>query len=166
MNQNTIEILKLVSSFLTPIAVIFIGYTINKNIERTKIGILKEKEWQVRWAELFLDQAIEFNKNISSIVAAFFKLQSNIDKPDLAKDIIQQLTNGIHNVQYSDWEIRNFAQFAKETNKEVLEKQRLLIDKLNKLLEDKKGDMEEIRQIQFEYNLAVRKAHTEILNAV
>jgi cell division protein FtsL len=165
MNQNTIEVFKLISSFLTPLAVIFIGYTINKNVERAKATIVKEKEWQVRWAELFLDQAIEFNKNVSTVVASLYALQSIKENSEASTEIIKQLTSSNYKLAYADWDIRNFAQFAKENNEAVIEKQQLLIAKLSKLIKDKKGSLEEIRQIQFEYNLAVRKAHNEILNA-
>ena len=164
MNTDTIEILKLVSSFLTPLAVIFIGYNINKNIERTKAEILKEKEWQVLWAELFLSQAIEFNKNVSLIMSALFQLQEviRIDSGDTVKSI-EQIKNSLSIIQHIGWDIQNFAQFAKESGREIVIKQEQIIDRLNNLLKEKKGDSEEIRKLQFEYNQAVRKAHNEIL---
>lgn len=159
----TIEILKLIISLVTPIIIIVFGLIINKKIERSKIGILKEKEWQVRWAELFLNHAIEFNKSISSIICSLFRLQDATKDSEIEKQIINQLRENLIIIQNIDWDIQNFAQFAVESNKEIIEKQKKLFDKIKELIKNKKGNLEEVRQIQFEYNQAVRKAHNEIL---
>lgn len=47
------EIVKLCISFLTPILVLVAGLLISRKLEKNKLEILKEKEWQVKWAELF-----------------------------------------------------------------------------------------------------------------
>lgn len=161
--EMTIEILKLIISLVTPIIIIVFGLIINKKIERSKIGILKEKEWQVRWAELFLNHAIEFNKSISSIICSLFRLQDATKDSEIEKQIINQLRENLIIIQNIDWDIQNFAQFAFESNKEIIEKQKKLFDKIKELIKNKKGNLEEVRQIQFEYNQAVRKAHNEIL---
>lgn len=161
--EMTIEILKLIISLVTPIIIIVFGLIINKKIERSKIGILKEKEWQVRWAELFLNHAIEFNKSISSIICSLFRLQDATKDSEIEKQIINQLRENLIIIQNIDWDIQNFAQFAVESNKEIIEKQKKLFDKIKELIKNKKGNLEEVRQIQFEYNQAVRKAHNEIL---
>ena len=83
MNQNTtllMEILKLVASFLTPVFILVLGLRINKSIERNKMTLLKEKEWQVRWAETFLIGALRVNENISIIVTSLSQLQQNLQK--------------------------------------------------------------------------------------
>ena len=157
MNADAIETVKIFISLLTPIAVLIIGIAINRRLERNKIAFLKEKEWQVRWAELFLSQAIEFNKNVSLIMSALFELQ------DVS---IEQIKNSLSIIQHIGWDIQNFAQFAEENGREIVVKQNQIIDRLNSLLKEKKGDSEEIRKLQFEYNQAVRKAHNQILNSV
>ncbi len=166
----TIEILKLIASFLTPVVVLFLGLLINKNIERSKIALLQEKEWQVRWAETFLIRAIKFDENISVVVTSLSQLQQetqNQSKDDAKrkeKELLKTINQRIANIQYLDWDIQNFAQFA-EDGKEVISKQRNLIEGIRNLIANKQGDLEKIRQVQFEYNKAVRKAHNQILKA-
>jgi len=41
--------------------------------------------------------------------------------------------------------------------------QQELMNSIRQLVDEKKGDLEKIRKQQFEYNDAVRKAHSEIL---
>jgi hypothetical protein len=164
----TIEILKLIASFLTPIVILFLGLLINNNIERSKIALLQEKEWQVRWAETFLIRAIKFDENISVIVTSLSQLQretQNQSKDDAKeKELHKTINQSIDNIQYLDWDIQNFAQFAGD-GKEVIRKQSDLIEGIRNLIANKQGDLEKIREIQFEYNKAVRKAHNQILKA-
>jgi hypothetical protein len=50
-------------------------------------------------------------------------------------------------------------------NPELKEKQSKLISKITEIMSNRKGDLEEVRQLQFDYNLIARKVHSEILNS-
>ena len=174
MNQNTtllMEILKLVASFLTPVFILVLGLRINKSIERNKMTLLKEKEWQVRWAETFLIGALRVNENISIIVTSLSQLQQNLQKENKQEakqkeDELLKIINGsIANIQYLNWDNQNFLQFAEKSRETVMEKQKKLLDAIKNIFEKKEGDLEQVRKFQFEYNKAVRKAHNEILNS-
>ncbi|MCG8431781.1 MAG: hypothetical protein MJA29_11490 [Candidatus Omnitrophica bacterium] len=166
----TIEILKLIASFLTPLIVLVLGVLINKNIAKEKISLLQEKEWQVRWAETFLIRAIKFDENISVVINSLFRLQEeaqNQNKGDTEKNekkLLKTINQSIANIGYLNWDIQNFTQFAKD-GKDVVCKQKELMEALKNIFAKKQGDVEKIRQIQFEYNKVVRKAHNQILNA-
>ena len=161
----TIEILNVIASCLTPIIILVLGVKINNKVERSKIGIIKEKEWQVRWADLFLNQAIEFNKNISIIVCSLYELQFENNRFEIKK-INCRITESKNIIKTIDWDIQNFAQFAELNKDTVIQKQKLLIKELDLLMKNKQGDLEQIRLVQFEYNQAVRKAHNEILMTI
>ena len=45
MSSNLFQILQLLISGSTPIAVCFFGYKMTKTMERRKLDVLKEKEW-------------------------------------------------------------------------------------------------------------------------
>ena len=165
-----IEIFKLIASFLTPLIILVLGILINKNIERTKIALLQEKEWQVRWAETFLIRAIKFDENVSVVITTLTQLQqqtqnrSKNDAEQNEKELLKTINQSIANIQYLDWDIQNFAQFAND-GKDVIGKQKELMESIRNIFEKKQGDLEKIRQIQFEYNKAVRKTHNQILKA-
>lgn len=164
----TFEILKLVASFLTPLIVLVLGLLINKNLEKSKVAYLQEKEWQVRWAETFLIRAIKFEENISVIVTSLSQLQQKSQKQDLNstsnEELLSSIDQGIHNLQYLEWDIQNFAQFA-DDGEDVIDKGKQLMCAISDILKQKKGNLESIRNIQFEYNKAVRRAHSQILKA-
>ena len=160
-----IEVWKLIVSLLTPIIVLVLGLKISRNLERKKIGVLKEKEWQVKWADLFFNEAIEFNTNISIIVCALFDLQKAEPKSNNEKELNDRITKSGNAISQTDWNIQNFSQFAVANNSSLKEKQSKLIAKLTEIMSNRKGDLEEVRQLQFEYNKIVRKVHSEILNS-
>lgn len=66
-------------------------------------------------------------------------------------------------LQYIDWEFQNYIQFAHKHGSTVLEKGKELYGLINELLSKRQGNLEEIRNVQFEFNDAVRLAHGEIL---
>lgn len=160
--QITIEILKLFIAFLTPILVLIVGLKISKKIEKNKLDVLKEKEWQVKWAEMFLKLAVDFNDNVTIATCSLFNIQTEKDynKVNELRNTIKTSTDRISEI---DWNIQNYAQFAKTNQKEVLEKQKELMNYIRELISKKKGDLEILRKLQFDYNNAVRNAHSEIL---
>ncbi|OFX36001.1 MAG: hypothetical protein A2X08_08075 [Bacteroidetes bacterium GWA2_32_17] len=168
----TIEILKLIASCLTPIIILILGILINKSIERNKKFLLQEKEWQVRWAETFLIRAIKFDENVSVIVTSLSQLEQNMKNKNKSEtkqkedELLKTINASIANLQYLDWDIQNFAQFAEKNFKDLIGKQKELLDAIKNIFDNKQGDLEKVRIIQFDYNKIVRKAHNEILNAV
>jgi uncharacterized coiled-coil DUF342 family protein len=165
--QMTIEILKLGISLLTPILVLIIGLVVSKKIEKNKLDVLKEKEWQVKWAEMFLKQATDFNDNITIVICSLFNLQSETDQNKIDQNKIDELKKKISasNTRLSeiDWNIQNYAQFSKNYGNEVISTQQQLMDSIRQLISNRQGSLEEVRKQQFNYNNAVRNAHSEIL---
>ncbi|HCO66418.1 MAG TPA: hypothetical protein DIT04_01490, partial [Dysgonomonas sp.] len=126
--MSTVEILKIIIEITIPIIILILGIKINKTIERNNISLLKEKEWQVRWAETYLEKAIEFNAQISTLVTLLYKL-SNL-KNDNEEILKKKIDECIYNIQFLNWDIRNFAQFS-ERGKDVINMQTELSNKLS-----------------------------------
>lgn len=160
--QVTIEILKLSVSLLTPILVVIFGFIISRKIETTKINVLKEKEWQVKWAELFLKHATDFNDNISTVVCSLFSLQGEVRQEKIA-ELVKIISTCNSNLAAVDWNIRNYAQFPELYKDEVLQTQEELMQLIKNLISNRRGSFEDVRLKQFQYNSAVRKAHNDIL---
>jgi hypothetical protein len=136
---------------------------INKKLEQNKLKFIKEKEWQVQWAELFFNEAKDFNKSISIIVFSLSRLSLKNNSEETSNRHKTQLDENMLNILKIDWNIQNYTQFSKVYGTEVKDKQKKLIQRLQELIVNKGGDLEEIRELQFEFNQVARKAHSEIL---
>ena len=132
-----IEILKLISSFLTPIIVLIFGLRFNKTMEASKSETLKKQNWQGTWAKRFLDVAFDYNTAVSEIVTNLFQLQCCIDSKNIDRQS-EKISILIEKLQYSNWEIQNFTQFAPLKGKEVNTKGQLLNDLISELLKCQK----------------------------
>ena len=147
---------------MTPILVLVAGLLISRKIEKNKLEVLKEKEWQVKWAELFFKQATDFNDGITNIITMLYLLQPEKDQKE-SDEMIKKMKTSMNRTSETCWNIRNYAQFSKNYQNEVIKTQQVLMDSIRNMISEKKGDLEKVRKQQFEYNDAVRKAHSEIL---
>lgn len=162
------ETLQVVSSFLTPLILLIFGIILNRRLEQNKIEMEKKKDWQSWWAGKFLEVAHEYNSAVSAFVTGLSKVaqlqnQQNPGWEDSANAEITRLNEIIQRLQYLDWEIQNYTQFARKTGEQVISTQRTLFNLLSALGANLKGDLEEIRAAQFKFNQALRQAHEEIL---
>lgn len=162
------ETLQVISSFLTPLILLIFGIMLNRRLEQNKIEMEKKKDWQSWWAGKFLEVAHEYNSAVSRFVTGLSKVAQlqNEQHPgweDSANAELARLNEIIHRLQYLDWEIQNYTQFARKTGPEVTGTQRTLFNLLSSLAANLKGDLEEIRAAQFKFNQALRQAHEEIL---
>ena len=156
-------IIQTISSIITPVIVVGIGIFISNKIEKNKLVFLKEKEWQVKWAELFFAQAVEFNSTISSLVCNLHYLQTEKDTQKV-DHINKTIYANIFNLLKIAWDIQNYVQFSHKYGSDIVSKQEQIIQLLRKIISEKKGDLEELRRVQFEYNKVVRSVHAEMLH--
>ncbi|MBB6331906.1 hypothetical protein HNP24_002856 [Chryseobacterium sediminis] len=159
--------MKDIVEIVTPLLVFVFGIVISKKLEKVRLNVLKEKEWQVRWADLFFTEAIEFNDNVSFIIYTLFKLFHN--EVEKSHEEIERLRNdfdvGRAKLSEINWNIRNYTQFS-NTGELVVERQLELMLLIQKIATNNGGDYEEVRKVQFDYNRAVRQVHNDILNQV
>jgi|GEM_PF-1471501 len=168
MDNNTMEILKLVASFLTPLILLIFGVLLNKKLETSKSTIAKQKGWQEFWAARFIEVAQDYNAAVSDCAVGFsqFCQMSHEKLPGWEDDMKQKecdINLTIWKLQYLNWQIQDFIQFAAQRGSDVKDKEKRLFDLLANLIGKKQGNLEEIRDAQFEFNEAVRLAHAEIL---
>ena len=168
MNDNIIEVLKLIASFLTPLVLLTVGILLNKKLETGKSAISRERGWQEYWASGFVKVANEYNDASTRCVAGLIRA-AQIGSEKLEgwevefKETEQEVRLSVRKLQLLEWEIQNFIQFAPEKGGDVMDKQQKLFGLISALLQEKQGDIEEIRRAQFKFNESVRWAHAEIL---
>jgi hypothetical protein len=111
METSTVEILKLVASFLTPLVIVIIGIIINKRLEKSKIALAKEEDWQSWWAGKFLNVAHEYNTAVSELITKVYQLeqinhQKNEGWEEEDKTINGEIKQTVYRLQYLNWEIK------------------------------------------------------------
>ena len=68
------EIIKLISSILTPVIILIFGIIISRKVEDIKNQSTKKKEWQTKWSENFFYIFKELNITVENILFSLFKL--------------------------------------------------------------------------------------------
>ena len=160
--KMTFDILKLCISLLTPILVLVAGLLISRKLEKNKLEVLKEKEWQVKWAELFFKQATIFSENVSTIIFSLHSLQNEKNKSEI-DNFNGTIKTSFLKLLEINWDIQNYAQFSENYGQTMTLSQTKLMDSIRNLISKGQGNLEEVRKQQFEYNDLVRKTHSEIL---
>ncbi|SEO30695.1 hypothetical protein SAMN05216404_1178 [Nitrosospira multiformis] len=158
----------MVVSGLTPLVILILGILINRTLERNKVALSKEQEWQNWWAKKLLGISHDFNVAVSECLANIFALGQIAHEKLPGWEVEHEqkeisLRDKIRLIQFLDWEMQNYLQFAPTKGKEVKAKQEELIRLVASLLRTRQSNFEEIKSVQFEFNELLRLAHAEIL---
>jgi len=143
----------------------FYARKINESVEKRKNDILKEKEWQVVWADNFLKKAIEFNDRLSSSLVKF-TLGHKLDKHKDASGLFDQSRFDIYELSELEWDLKNYTLFITDNKKkkQLNDIQLVLLNFLRDLhTETGMINLEDFRKNQFEYSKLIREIHSELL---
>ncbi|WP_315511933.1 hypothetical protein [Hoylesella nanceiensis] len=163
MSSNLFQILQLASSLFISITMVWISSKITRTIERRKLDALKEKEWQVKWADMFLEFAIEFNKNVSSAICNIFFIQENLNKPGNINNDIKKLRIIFRRLSELDWHLRSYTHFSKIHGSKINNIQKDILNNLENFVDTQEGGGKKIEELQREYNKEAKEVHAEIL---
>ena len=152
----------------------FIVFTTSRKLERNKIEMLKEKEWQLKWAELLFSHSSELNNNIAKLMTTLAcyqeeieeikKIDKNKENEMRAESLLNECYLYARNISELDWKVKTDIQIvADEYKNPVIKTQFELMENARSMVSKGKGDFEKMRSFQYKYNDAVRKAHSEML---
>lgn len=140
---------------------------INENVEKRKNDILKEKEWQVVWADNFLKKAIEFNDTLSSSLSNFstaHEIRNHVATD--SKELMDKSRLGLYKLRELEWDLKNYTLFVSDNEKKMqLDKIQLDLMTFLRNLHTTigKSNLEDFRKNQFEYSKLIRDIHSELL---
>lgn len=164
MNDDVLKIFDLLIKLITPLVILILGLQINRELEKNRTFLAKEKDWQNWWAEKMLNIACIYNNTVSIIVCDMFALGQPGHDEKFTELTRQEINGNIIKLQYCDWEIQNYLDFAPKNGKNLDEKRRLLFALLKDLIANGGGDLEKIRTAQYLFNQELSLVHREILN--
>jgi hypothetical protein len=143
------------------------AHIINEKVEKQKNNILKEKEWQVVWADNFLKKAIEFNDTLSSSLSNFstaHEIQNH--KANDSKELFDKSRLDLYKLRELEWDIKNYTLFVNDNQKKMkLNKIQIELMTFLRNLHANVGkvNLEDFRKNQFEYSKLIREIHSELL---
>lgn len=167
-NQNTLEILKLVVSVLTPITIAVFGILINRTIQRQNAIAQRQSSWLTKWADDFLKAASGFNESAKKFmwyyVAIEWKKVETVRgfaegrKPSEEESflLLLELNKG--------WvEISMFIGLAPTNGNGFKKAASDLLTEAKSWHDNRKSDISKFLEKQLRFNENARKVHAELL---
>jgi hypothetical protein len=167
-NLNLLEVLKLLASIATPLAIAFIGLLINRSIQRQNAIAQRQSSWLTKWADDFLKTATVFNDSATSFMllyaASEWKVNCNLHRaveeqallPNDILPLILALNRGC-------MEMSKFADFAPLSGRSLEKAAEAILDEANSWMQNKGGNPQVLRQKQLVFNRSARNVHAELL---
>lgn len=158
-----LELVKVIVSVFTPVAIFATGVYISKRIERDKINLIKEKDWTIKWSEKLFEHTELYNKALSTFI-----VKTDIGVDGITKtDLIKELKLEIKNLKQHQWDIICYSKFAQESTLQTIEKALKAIQEEIDLMITT-GSIKEngfliMNNLQYELNKAIKNAHKELL---
>jgi len=163
-----LDVLKLLASVLTPLAIAASGYFINRTIQRRSEIAQRQSSWRTKWADDFLKSESGFNESAKKFmwlyVTAEWKAMDDLlgavgeskISPDEVSQHLLELNKG--------WvEISMFVGFAPNSG-EVLKKAASdLLGVANNWRKNGQSNVREFLQKLLTFNKNARKVHAELL---
>jgi hypothetical protein len=149
--------------------VVFFGLLINRRLERSKLLLAKEKEWESQWAERLLSRSVMFNDAAEDCVMLLFQigeLSKNQDDAAVVRmnEKVKLIWEARDRLQRAEWSLKIHLQFTPDCGKSVLVISSEVYSKIAFLLENKRGELDPITEALGRFNVAVRNAHREVLS--
>ena len=163
--KSITSIVQAIASLLIPIVVIYLGRKINRQLEKNKVSLSKEKEWQTKWADSFFSSASEFNRTTEELVMLIYQLANPLknDSHDAVKDKEKLIWLTLEKMQHAEWSLKTHVQFASKNRDAVLANTSKIMSLCEKLFKEKAINLEEIREALFNFNATSKSAHSELL---
>lgn len=159
-----LKIAQLSVSLLTPIITTVLGIVIVRYIEGIKVEAIKRSAFHVRWADEFFDACQQFLRALEHEIAILTFLTHRADRNDEDGIKMQRDQGEIHFQAYElQLRIRRCAGFAPQNSENLSKIAEESFSLVNKLVTDRRGDLDPVFQKLNEFNNCARRAHAEIL---
>jgi hypothetical protein len=169
MSSHAVEVLTLVGSLATPLAIAFIGLLINKTIQRQNAIVQRRSAWLGKWAEDFLHEAASFDNAATSFIMVWWvnHLKSVNNLPEAEEEQkrihLDVLPHWLA-LERAGWEMTKYAAFGPKTGKGLEGASQALLDEASGWLANKGGNVQSFKEEQKTFNANVRRVHAELLN--
>jgi len=166
--KSVTSIVQAASGVLILIVIIVLGLKINRQLERSKVDLAREREWKTKWAEAFYSAATQFIHSIDEYVCLLSELAEldGMSDPTSCKRRMEldvaagKECKALHR---QEWGIRTLLHFAPHNEGDVMRKAQAVLEEAHKMGAAGKGSFEVVRNHLKEFSNASRAAHREML---
>lgn len=161
-------IIQAIGSIATPLIVLAFGIVISRQLEKSKLSLSKEKEWQTKWADGFFSRAVAFNDAVEDYVLLFWEfgqlsLQTDEQSAIKIKEKNEFINVATEKLIRAEWLLKSHVVFAPIHGSDVLAKATDVMKLVRKLRDEKRGNLDDIRESLAPFNIAAKNAHHEML---
>jgi hypothetical protein len=158
------EIIKIIVSAITPVAVVVLGVILLRKIEGIKAEVAKNSAFISKWAEEFWITCQEFMKCTERYMTLLHQLASLLDKDDdVGKKYQRECTELNAKLPELELRIRRLVTFAPKNGKDVIAPAKDILSMLSSILKTGKGNFDDLFSKVDSFNQTARSAHAEMM---
>ena len=167
-SQNHIEVIKLLASIATLVAIALIGLLINRSIQRQNAIAERQSSWLTKWADDFLKTASGFNDTATTFFMLFlstqWKAENNLHgSSEEQKSMQTEVVTLMLALQRWRWDMPKYSAFAPSSGEALEKAAQSFFDEANSWIKNKGGGVESFQQKQLTFNVNARNVHAELL---
>lgn len=169
-DNASLEVVKLLSSFATPIVVAVFGILVLRRIEGVKAAVARQSDFQSKWADQFFESCQDFLRAVERELAALTslcKLPVLEQHDGLGQELQKEISRLHPKIMELELRIRRCVVFAPVAGREVTSAANACIELVsilvNSLKADKQGNVDGIIEQMNVFNTSARRAHAEML---
>ncbi|MEA5001715.1 MAG: hypothetical protein VB017_07555 [Endomicrobiaceae bacterium] len=158
-----LELILKIAQLFTPILIFIFGILFLKSIESTKKHIERQSHFYKKWADEFFNTCDDFMKCTERMLALFWFIASNPNINEACPNYQKEFNDLFPALLELKLRIRRLVPFAPKFGNTVGNNASEIFTKLSELFEQKKGNVDPIVNLIFEFNKAAKLAHGEML---
>lgn len=158
-----LELILKITQLVTPILIFIFGILFLKSIESTKKHIERQSHFYKKWADEFFITCDEFMKCTEHMLALLHFLVHNQNINETYSHYQKEFNDLYLKLLEVELRIRRLVPFAPKFGNTVQNNASEICTKFSELFEQKKGNVDPIVNLIFEFNKAAKLAHGEML---
>ncbi|MGE4384957.1 MAG: hypothetical protein AB7E39_03730 [Endomicrobiaceae bacterium] len=158
-----LELILKIAQLFTPILIFIFGILFLKSIESTKKHIERQSHFYKKWADEFFNTCDDFMKCTERVLALLTFVSHNPDINETCPHYGKEYNDLFTRLLELELRIRRVVPFAPKFGNAVANNASEIFTKLSELFEQKKGNVDPIVNLIFEFNKAAKLAHGEML---
>jgi len=162
-SQNTIEIIKLFTTVVSPIIIAIFGIFILRKIESIKNQTSKQFEFSSKWANDFFTCCQQYMSTIEKHISLLFFLNGLKEKNNELGTRIQKMITEL-NIEIPELQLRlkRLSVFSPVSKTELIRLSDEIQNKISEIINTRQGNLDKIIELINKFNIQSKIVHAEM----